>query len=53
MRQHFTDDAGAVYPSHTKPLGTLMRYAVGETVRELLTHSDYDPAQEIALCGKV
>ena len=47
MRQHCTDDAGAEYPSHTKPLGALMRYAVEKTVRELLTHSDYDPTHNI------
>ena len=36
MRQHFTDDTGAEYPVCTKPLGALMRYAVGKTVREFL-----------------
>ena len=41
-RQHFTDDAGTEYPADTKPLGALMRYAGGITVRALLTHSDYD-----------
>jgi len=30
MRQHFLDDAGAAYPSHTKQLGALMRYTVGK-----------------------
>src|SRR5262249_5080228 len=45
MRQHFRDDAGAVYPSHTKQRGTLMRYAVEKTVRELLMHSAYDPVR--------
>jgi len=30
MRQHFMDDAGAAYPSHTKQLGALMRYTVGK-----------------------
>jgi hypothetical protein len=37
MRQHFTEtDTGAEYPVCTKPLGALMRYAVGKTVREFL-----------------
>ena len=36
MRQHFTDDTGVEYPVCTKPLGALMRYAVGKTVREFL-----------------
>ena len=47
MRQHFTDDAGAECPFYTKPPDALIRYAVGQTVRELLTYSDYGPAQEI------
>src|SRR6476620_11147934 len=42
IRQHFTDDAEVKHPSRTKQPGTFIRYAVGKTVRELLTHSDYD-----------
>ncbi len=47
MRQHFTDDAGAEYPSYTKPTGALIRYAVGKTVHELLTYNDYYPAHNL------
>ncbi len=46
MRQHFTDNAGAEYP---------IAYALNseETVRALLTHSDYDPVQKTSICGAV
>jgi hypothetical protein len=36
MRQHFTDDTDAEYPVYTKPLGALMRYALGKAFRVFL-----------------
>ncbi len=53
MRQQCTDNSEAEYPAHSQPLGALTRYAVGKTVRELLSHSDYDPVQQRAICVSV
>jgi hypothetical protein len=44
MRQHCTDDTRAEYPVCTKPLGALMRDAVGKTVRKFLRILTMTPA---------
>src|SRR5437588_8574587 len=63
-RPHFADATGAKYPptqSYARVnvlyLEALTRsplcYAGRKTVRELLTHHDSDPLQQISICGAV
>jgi hypothetical protein len=44
MRQFFADDTGVEYPVCTKPLGALMHYVVGKTVREFLCTATMTPS---------
>ena len=47
MRQHFTNDAGDEYRSHTELLDALGRYTAGKTVHELLAHNDSAPTHRV------